>query len=144
MINRRRFMQLVGAAFVPVPAIAAAEQEFHLVGDGIHNDGPALNALLAGKPVSVGPLVDFTDAGWFGDTFKMPKGRFLSLETLVFRHDREGYVTIDFAWSLPRFCRDVGNTICVYGPGRFSLKSVGREGAAPGGGIRISQPLEYD
>jgi hypothetical protein len=83
--TRRRFIQLVGAALAlvkaPVPAIAAPLPR--LMGDGIHNDAPAINAMLRGEMVEIGPLVDLAGAGWHGDTFYLPSGAVFRLEDAI-------------------------------------------------------------
>jgi len=83
-INRRRFIQLIGAAVVAVkmpalasgPSLASSPPLLRLVGDGIHNDAPALNALYRGETVEIGPQVDFRGAGWVDNTLTLPSGRF--------------------------------------------------------------------
>jgi hypothetical protein len=83
--TRRRFIQIVGAALAlvkaPVPAIATPLPR--LMGDGIHNDAPAINAMLRGEMVEIGPLVDLAGAGWQGDTFTMPRAAVFRLEDAI-------------------------------------------------------------
>lgn len=78
MISRRRFVQLIGAVVATVsvkPSLASSLPR--LTGDGIHNDAPALNALLARLPIEIGPLVKIDGAGWKGGRLTLPGGNFL-------------------------------------------------------------------
>lgn len=83
-VSRRRFVQLIGAAVaaikVPIPAVADSLPR--LVGDGIHNDAPAINAMLSRQPIEIGPLIDVTGAGWNGNIFRFPSGKFRMGEPL--------------------------------------------------------------
>jgi len=77
-LTRRRFVQLIGTAVatihLPKPVIAKGLPR--LMGDGIHNDGPALTALFSRQPIEISPLVTMGNAGWEGDTLTLPQGRF--------------------------------------------------------------------
>ena len=117
-ITRRRFAQYIGAALallhLPKPVIASGLPR--LVGDGFHNDAPALQALLARKPIEIGPLVDVTGAGWSETHLTLPMGKFAlhepirlyGVENIILsgqvRDNR--YRTMFFARPEGRICND--------------------------------------
>jgi hypothetical protein len=83
-LTRRRFVQMIGAAvaIIKAPLPAIADSLPRLVGDGLHNDAPALNALLNRLPIEVGPLVDVQGAGWVGTVLRLPHGNFAVREPI--------------------------------------------------------------
>lgn len=84
-MTRRCFVQMIGAvvALIKAPIPAIADSLPRLVGDGIHNDAPALNALLNRLPIEIGPLVNVNGAGWKGDTLFLPCGNFAVHESVI-------------------------------------------------------------
>lgn len=86
-LSRRRFVQLIAGTVtsinIPLPSVATILPR--LVGDGIHNDAPAINALLDGLPIEVGSLIDTTGAGWAGNVFTLPRGHFLLDAPIIIR-----------------------------------------------------------
>jgi hypothetical protein len=103
-MQRRSFFKLIaGAMLAPVAAKASALVGAPLlIGDGVHNDGPAINALLRGEVVEFGPLINAKGVGWVSARkLVMPKGKFMSHETIVVTgvEDTElNFDGADFQW----------------------------------------------
>jgi hypothetical protein len=72
--SRRTFLKLLaGAMCVPVLPARASGAPL-LVGDGLHDDTAALNALLRGDVIET--ALDMTGCGWVGDTLHFPKAEY--------------------------------------------------------------------
>ena len=83
MLSRRSFL----AGVISASCVASIAGSFAalpvIVGDGVHNDGPGLNALFNGDPVSI--LADGVRIANNGEIW-VTNGRFFTRETLVFRN----------------------------------------------------------
>jgi hypothetical protein len=81
-LSRRTFLRGIitttGALILPVTQAIPC-----ILGDGIHDDGPGLNALINGRPVNI--LSEGTRILENG-IIKISKGKFLIGETLVFEN----------------------------------------------------------
>ena len=96
MTTRRNFFKLMaGAALAPVAAKAAAilADVPILYGDGVHDDAPALNALIRGEVVEFMQPDMAVGVGWVGDYLRMPSGAFRVRSTVQFDigDDKEAY-----------------------------------------------------
>jgi hypothetical protein len=75
-MERRSFLGLVaGAALAPVVADAGPLAPV-LWGDGVHEDGPAIAALIRGDAVRFANAELANGTGWVGDTLWLPAGTF--------------------------------------------------------------------
>lgn len=86
-MNRRSFFRLVaGAALAPVAAQAASilPDVPILWGDGVHDDAPALNALIRGEVIEFAQPEMAHGVGWFGDYLNLPDGVFYLEDTIRF------------------------------------------------------------
>lgn len=97
-LSRRTFLigslALAGASVVPVDAWAGMPR---IVGDGVHDDAPGFNALLAGEPVNVecdgvrfdGEIVWIMDGPQFfvAETIRVPFDRGIDGGTFLIGHD---------------------------------------------------------
>jgi hypothetical protein len=83
-MERRSFLGLVaGAVLVPVGGDAASLAPV-LWGDGVHEDGPAIAALIRGDAVRFANADMANGTGWVGDTLWLPAGTFRIWEPMDF------------------------------------------------------------